>query len=57
MTVDGTTPVIWDSHPAYEGQYVYLQIENEILDFQAIGNPTAKMFVTYYDKPLLLSQQ
>lgn len=56
ITVDWTTPVVWDSHPAYEWQYVYLQIADELVDFQAIGNPTAKLYVTYFDKPLLLSQ-
>lgn len=56
ITIDWTTPVVWDSHPAYEWQYVYLQIADELVDFQAIGNPTAKLYVTYYDKPLLLSQ-
>ena len=56
ITVDWTTPVVWDSHPAYEWQYVYLQIADELTDFQSIGNPTAKLYVTYYDRPLLLSQ-
>ncbi len=57
ITVDWTTPVVWDSHPVYEWQYIHLQIANELSDFQAIGNPTAKLYITYYDKPLLLSYQ
>ncbi len=55
VTVDGSTPTVGASHPVYEWQTIYLQIENEILDFQCTG--VATLFVTYYDKPLLLSYQ
>lgn len=53
--LDWTAPVIWDSHRAAAGQYIYLQIEDEILDFEGLWDPSAKVYWTYYDKPLLLT--
>lgn len=56
VTVDWTTPAfntVW--HPVFEWQKVYLQIKDEIDKFQSAWTWT--MYITYYDKPLLLSQQ
>ena len=56
VTVDWTAPIyssVW--HPVFEWQKVYLQIKDEIDKFQSAWTWT--MYVTYYDKPLLLSQQ
>ncbi len=56
ITVDWTTPVamtVW--HPIYEWQKIYLQIADEVNNFQSAWTWT--MFITYYDKALRLSQQ
>lgn len=55
--VDWTIPVVWDSHIAQEGQKIKLQIQDEVNKFSFVWNPNSKIVITYYDKPLLLSQQ